>query len=159
MFCTHSFCFQSHFSCFLPRLPHFLLDLFLTASWYSFYLWAEKCPASHSDAMGGRVSTWVRDWAYHAGPCGLSPPCCAAAESTEQFPQHCPDQTACLAQAQSSNPYIADRLGMYQLLTCTLKHRLTPLQQSRTLQLDLFTTCKGHGHPKVRPVGRSDNTR
>ena len=138
-----------------PRCPPILLVLFLTASLYSSYFLPEQCPASRSggSTQGRSVVTWVRGWACHAGPCALSPPCCAAAESTEQFPQHCSDQTACLAQAQSSSPCIADRLGMYKLLTCMLVQRLKPVQQSRTICLDLFTTCKGHEDSQVSPVG------
>ncbi len=137
-----------------PRSPKFLLYVFVAASWHSFYLLPERCPALHIGTMGGRDGTWVRGWACHAGLCALSPPCCAAAESMEQFPQHCPEQTAWLAQAQSPNPYIANRLGVYQALICMLKQRPKPLQQSRKLWLDLFTTCKGHEQSKVRPVGR-----
>ena len=156
MFCTHSFVFQSHFSCLLP-FPAHLPEVFLTASWISCYFLPEQCSALHGGKMGGRVSTWVRGWACHAGLCALSPPCCAAAESTEQFPQHCPDQTACLAQAQSSNPYIADRVGMYASLTCLCTG------QSRCNSTEPSGLICSHARvmdiPKVRPVSRSETTR
>ena len=96
-----------------PPPPLVVLELFLMASWYTCYFLHEQCPALHSGAMGGRVRTWLRGWACHAALCALSPPCCAAAESMEQFPQYCPEQTAWFAQAQSSNPYISNRLETY----------------------------------------------
>jgi hypothetical protein len=114
-------------NCLVDALSLPILDLFLMASWISYYLLPEQCLALHSGTMDGGSCTWVRSWACHAGPCALSPPCYAAAESTEQFPQHCPDQTAWSAQAQLSSPYIADRLGMYPSLTCMLVQRLKPL--------------------------------